>query len=103
MDSSQGKFSGILGWFGTAVGLLVLDLLWLGTVARPLYNKANGHLLRPEADRLAALLFYLFYVSIVWFWAVRGQTSSVAAQRGAALGFVSYGVYELTNWAVLRD
>ena len=25
-----------------------------------------------------------------------------AAQRGAGLGFVAYGVYELTNWATLK-
>ena len=28
---------------------------------------------------------------------------SGAARRGAALGLVAYGTYELTNWAVLRD
>ena len=28
---------------------------------------------------------------------------AAAARRGAALGLVAYGTYELTNWAVLRD
>lgn len=90
------------GWLATAVSLLALDLLWLGWLGRPLYNKAIGHLLRPEANKAAALTFYLFYVTLVWGWAVRGQNPMEAARRGAALGFVSYGVYELTNWAVLK-
>ncbi len=88
----------------TAATMLVLDLAWLGIVARGLYASALGHLMRPEALWPAALFFYVFYVSVIAAWAVFGTTGPVAAaRRGAGLGFVAYTTYELTNWAVLRD
>ena len=88
----------------TAAAMLVLDLAWLGIVARDLYASALGHLMRPEAFWPAALLFYAFYVAVIVAWAVLGtEDPRAAARRGAALGFVAYTTYELTNWAVLRD
>lgn len=88
----------------TAAALLVLDLAWLGVVARDLYREALGGLMRPEAYLPAAALFYAFYVSVTVAWAVLGAPSTAgAARRGAGLGFVAYATYELTNWAVLRD
>lgn len=88
----------------TAATMLVLDLAWLGIVARGLYKSALGHLMAPEAFWPAALLFYFFYVSVIAAWAVFGTDApAAAARRGAGLGFVAYTTYELTNWAVLRD
>ena len=90
--------------FATAAAMLVLDLAWLGVVARGLYVSALGPLMRPEAFWPAAALFYAFYVAVIVAWAVLGtQSPKAAARRGAALGFVAYTTYELTNWAVLRD
>ena len=60
--------------------------------------------MRPEAFWPAAALFYAFYVTVIVVWAVLDTASvQAAARRGAALGFVAYSTYELTNWAVLRD
>ena len=88
----------------SAATMLVLDLAWLGIVARGLYASALGPLMRPEAFWPAAILFYVFYVSVIVAWAVFGTESpAAAARRGAGLGFVAYTTYELTNWAVLRD
>ena len=88
----------------TAAAMLVLDLAWLGIVARGLYLSALGPLMRPEAFWPAAALFYAFYVTVIVVWAVLDTASvQAAARRGAALGFVAYSTYELTNWAVLRD
>ena len=88
----------------TAAAMLVLDLAWLGIVARGLYVSALGPLMRPEAFWPAAALFYAFYVAVIVGWAVLGtHNARAAARRGAGLGFVAYATYELTNWAVLRD
>lgn len=86
----------------TAVTMLVLDLTWLGLVARPFYDSSLGLLKRPTVLWQAAALFYLFYVGVIVTMAVLGaQTPSDAARRGASLGLVAYATYELTNWAVL--
>lgn len=88
----------------TAATTLVLDLAWLGVVARGLYDAALGLLRRPEVFWPAALLFYALYVAATVAWAVLRTSGPLhAARRGAALGLVAYATYELTNWAVLRD
>lgn len=88
----------------TAATLLVLDLLWLGVVARPLYDSALGGLKRPAIFWPAAGLFYALYIGAIVIHAELGAAGvGDAARRGAGLGLVAYGTYELTNWAVLRD
>jgi uncharacterized membrane protein len=86
-----------------AVVMLVLDLTWLGIAAAPLYDRGLAHLKAPEVNVVAAGLFYAMYVVVTTLHALPGATVKAAAGRGAALGFVAYATYELTNWAVLRD
>jgi uncharacterized membrane protein len=87
-----------------AVTTVALDLLWLGLIARGIYDPLLAPLKRNAVFLPAALLFYSFYAAVILFYAVRGaQGLGSAARRGAALGLVVYATYELTNWAVLRD
>ncbi len=85
-----------------SVTMLVLDLTWIGIVAKPIYDKL-GPLKRETAFIPAAMIFYVMYIGVAFLYAVRGASSiGDAAGRGAALGFVAYATYELTNWAVLK-
>jgi uncharacterized membrane protein len=87
----------------TGATLLALDLLWLGLIARSLYDAALGPLKRPSAFWPAAGLFYALYIGAIVIHAELGaESAGGAARRGAGLGLVAYGTYELTNWAVLR-
>jgi len=93
-------------WAGAAaagtVALLGLDLLFLGVLARPFYDAALGPLRAPAVRWDAALLFYALYLGFVLAAAARPATRTrEAAARGAALGLLAYGTYELTNLAVL--
>mgnify|MGYP004702551735 CR=1 FL=1 len=38
-----------------------IDLLWLGVIAKDLYQKNLAHLLSPTVNWPAALLFYLIF------------------------------------------
>ncbi len=88
----------------TAATLLVLNLTWLGIVARGFYDSSLAPLKREAVLVPAAGLFYAFYVGAIVTVAVLGVARpAAAARRGAALGLVAYGTYELTNWSVLRD
>jgi uncharacterized membrane protein len=81
---------------------MVLDLVFLGIVAKPLYDAWLGPLRAREVYWPAALAFYAMYVGATLRHAVLPATSRrEAARRGAELGFVAYATYELTNWAVL--
>jgi uncharacterized membrane protein len=82
--------------------MLVLDLTWLGVVARGLYDSMLGPLKRSEVFWPAAALFYAMYVGAVVVHGVMGADSPRSALgRGAALGLVAYATYDLTNWAIL--
>merc|ERR1719414_246102 len=99
---------GVRGWaVAAAVAALTMagvDVVWLGFVAKGLFQKEIGHLLAKDINFVAAGLFYVFYVTTILLYAVRPSRSAKdAALRGAGLGFVAYTTYELTNWAVLED
>ena len=83
--------------------MLALDLGWLGVVARRFYDSSLGALKRRPVNAPAAGLFYAFYAAALCGYAVFGSKSPAdAARRGAGLGLVAYGTYQLTNWAVLE-
>ncbi len=99
--------SAFLKLYGVAVvTFLVIDLIWLGVVARSFYQTQIGHLLRPNVNWAAAFAFYLIFVAgivvlVVWP-AVEKQSLAHAVVLGAILGLVTYAAYDLTNLATLE-
>ena len=91
---------------GTLMVMVLLDLIWLGLIAKPLYQQGIGHLMAEQANVVAAVAFYaLFAVGIVVFAVApvsgrSGWGSTLA--MGAAFGFFAYATYDLTNLATLR-
>ena len=85
---------------------LVIDLIWLGILARGFYQRQMGSLMRPEVNWAAALAFYgIFVVGIVVLavWpAVQKEGFLQAILLGALLGLVAYAAYDLTNLATLQ-
>ncbi|SLN60731.1 hypothetical protein OCH7691_02680 [Oceanibacterium hippocampi] len=93
--------------YGAALAaFLVLDLLWLGIVARRFYVTGLGDMLRPRPRLGVAFLFYLVHVVGIVVFAVLPalETGSAVAVlgRGLLLGLVAYGAYNLTNLATLK-
>jgi uncharacterized membrane protein len=92
------------GLAASLVTLVALDLLFLGVVAKRFYDDALGPLRRATVFVPAAVAFYALYVGVVFGWAARGAaTPGEAALRGAGVGLVAYGTWDLTNWAVLAN
>lgn len=90
----------------TALVLLALDSVWLTTMAPILYRPNLGDMLLPSFRLGPAIAFYLIYLFGILYFAIQPSLStgkiSVALIRGALLGFVCYGTYDLTNQATLR-
>lgn len=90
--------------YGAALlGLCVLDALWLGCLGADLYQ-----VLQPWLGPVRwgpAALFYLGYPAGVVALCVRPRPATLggAARRGAVLGLMAYGAYNLSNLATLRD
>ena len=84
-----------------------LDLLWLGVVAKGFYQAQLGHLMRPDVQWPAALLFYLIYVAAIVILCVlpaaEKQSMGRALALGAVFGLAAYAAFDLTSLALLKD
>jgi len=84
----------------------IIDMLWLGFVARSFYQTRLGHLLG-DVNWPAAIIFYLvFLVGLTIFAIYPGATVgkvTTALVWGALFGFFTYATYDLTNLATLKD
>jgi uncharacterized membrane protein len=85
----------------------LIDMLWLGLVAKEFYAKQIGLLLKPDVNWTAAIIFYLLFIAgLVVFViepAVTRQSWVSALTLGAFFGLITYATYDLTNLATLKD
>lgn len=85
----------------------LIDIIWLGFIAKGIYKKYMGHLLAETTNWPVAVLFYLlFIVGIVIFAlvpAIQNNSWSQALVLGSLFGFFTYMTFDLTGLAVLKD
>ena len=85
----------------------IVDLIWLGVVARGFYQKNLKYILSPNVNWTAAIIFYLMYIAGILIFAVLPGVAKDslrhAALWGALFGFFTYATYDLTNLALLKD
>ena len=96
----------IAAYAATAVVMVLLDLLWLGLIAKPLYQQGIGHLMAEKPNIPVALAFYLLYALGLVIFAVSADPApgwSKALLVGAMFGFFAYATYDLTNLATLKE
>ena len=90
----------------TFIVFLMVDLLWLGIIAKNLYQKYLGDFLSDKVNWTAAFIFYLLYVAGILIFAVypavnKGSVLN-AILLGALFGIITYATYDLTNLATLK-
>ena len=92
---------------GMAAVMLVLDMVWLGFIAKTWYQQGIGHLMAAQPNLAIGALFYLLFPLGLMIFAVlpTGETPGCtkAALMGALFGFFAYATYDITNLATLRD
>lgn len=85
----------------------IIDIVWLGLVAKNLYARQIGHLMKEQVHWSPAILFYLIFVAgLVLFViapAVEHNSWARAVLYGAVFGLVTYAAYDLTNMATVKD
>ena len=86
----------------------LLDLLWLGYIAREHYHNTIGPLMRLNAQgELQAIMssvvavYITMSLGLYYFVLLESSTVVDAFKRGALYGAVLYGTYEFTNHAIL--
>ena len=84
----------------------LIDMLWLGVVAKDFYQVKWASFLGP-VNWTAAIIFYLiFIVGIIIFAvapALESNSLTKALVLGALFGFFTYATYDFTNLATLKD
>lgn len=97
----------IAAYAATLVVFLAIDAIWLTIMANALYKPTLGDILLPQFQPAPALIFYVIFIVGVVIFAVQPAIASgdwtQALIYGALFGFFSYGVYDFTNWATLRN
>lgn len=84
----------------------LIDMVWLGTVAKSFYQNNLGYLLGPINWPAAIIFYLLFIVGIIIFAvspAIGAGSITKALVLGALFGFFTYATYDLTNLATVKD
>ena len=84
-----------------------IDMVWLAVVAKNFYQKQIGFLMKPDINWLAAIIFYLLFITGLIIFVITPamvkQSWVHALLYGALFGLVSYATYDLTNLATVKD
>ncbi len=98
--------STIISYILTFCVFLIIDMFWLGIVAKNLYQKYLAGFLTDKVNWTAALIFYFIYVVGISIFAiypaVKEGSSINAILMGALFGIFTYATYDLTNLATLK-
>ena len=85
----------------------VIDMVWLGLVAKNFYRDQIGFLMKSDILWTPAIVFYLlFVVGLVAFViapAIEKNSWVHALLFGALFGLITYATYDLSNLATLKD
>jgi uncharacterized membrane protein len=109
MNSSRNLSYYVKVFFCTLIIMAAFDFLWLGLVANKLYSSELGSLVSAAGGNMAfrwpaaAIVYLLLPLGLVLFILPRLASGLRAWSLlwGAMFGLVVYGVYDLTNLALL--
>jgi len=97
----------LAAYLATAAIFLLVDFVWLAYVAKNFYASRLGPLLLDKPNLTVAAAFYAIYVIGVVIFAVAPALQSgswkTALIYGALFGLFTYGTYDMTNLATLKN
>ncbi len=96
----------IIGYIATTITFFIIDFMWLGFIAKPIYNSRIGDLLLQDFNISAAVIFYLVYILGIMIFVFHPawveQSWKHALVFGCLFGFFCYATYDMTNLATLK-
>jgi uncharacterized membrane protein len=97
----------LAGYLAAALVMVALDMLWLGVIAKTLYQEGIGFLMAEQPKLVAAVAFYVLYAAGLMVFVVAPQAKDPDWGRtvlmGALFGLVAYATYDLSNLATLKN
>ncbi len=96
----------LISYVLTFIVFFIVDMAWLGFIAKDLYRKYLGSFLSDQVNWTAAIVFYLLFIVGVFIFAilpsVEKNSLASAVTLGTLFGFFTYATYDLTNLATLK-
>jgi len=96
-----------VGYLGSLVTFVAVDMAWLGTMAPRFYRPTLGDIAISGVNLPPAILFYVVYPVGLFIFSVspalKSGSIATAVVYGALFGFFTYSTYDLTNHATLRN
>lgn len=92
-------------YFITLIIFFLVDMIWLGLVAKNFYQDQLGFILSKNPNWLVAIIFYLIFIfGVVYFVILPSLDSSwiIVFINGSLFGFITYATYDLTNLATIQ-
>ena len=94
--------------FFTALSVFFLvDMLWLGVIAKNFYAQQIGFMMKTNVNWVAAVIFYLIFIAGLVFFVINPALEKESVQQlvltAAFFGLITYATYDLTNLAVIKD
>jgi uncharacterized membrane protein len=97
-------------FFSTMIVFFLIDMMWLGFIAKNTYSEHIGSLLRKSGDMMtpnwyaAVIVYAILALGVMLFVLTRTNGNYLQAIIwGALFGFVIYGVYDFTNYSILAN
>lgn len=94
-------------YFITLPIFFIIDMIWLGLVAKNFYSNQIGFLMKSNVNWLAAIIFYLLFIVGLVFFVINPSLEKgswvYALLLGALFGLITYATYDLTNLATIKD
>lgn len=97
----------LVAYAASAIVLIALDSLWLGLIAKTIYQQGIGHLMAERPNFWVAALFYCIFALGLMLFAVVPHETAPGWQKtltaAALFGFFTYATYDLSNLATLKS
>ncbi len=97
----------LLAYLGTTLVFFAIDLIWLGVIAKGLYQRELGNFLSPQVNWTAAIVFYLLFIIGIFIFCIIPAAEQTSIWKALILGMLfggfTYATYDLTNLATLKD
>lgn len=94
----------------TILSVFVMDMIWLGVIAKNIYAQNIGMLLRKSGEAMtpiwwaAGVVYVCITLGILFFVLPKAQGDYfLALSGGVMLGVVTYGIYDFTNYSILAN
>lgn len=90
----------------STVVFLLIDLLWLGLLAKSFYQEHLSHLLTSEFKLIPATILYITFnmglVALVLKPGLKEDSFKKIVIYALVYGLATYGTYDLTNYATMN-